>query len=68
MGFTFVNMPSTDREKAPENDNDSIIITNKNSYQYLHSYDGAELQINPKPGGDFLSDPDKQESLPHLGG
>lgn len=62
MGFIFANMPSTDREKAPENDNNRI-INNKNSNHYFHSYNeknGAELQINYRPGGDFLGDPDKQ--------
>lgn len=69
MGFTSANMPSTDKEKVPENDNDRIII-NKNSNHYFHSYsekNGAELQINHGPGHDFLSDPDKHGWLPYLG-
>lgn len=60
MGFIFANTPSTDREKVPENNNR---INNKNSNHYFHSYNeknGADLQINQRPGGDFLGDPHKQ--------
>lgn len=62
MGFTSANMPSTDKEKVPENGNDRIIINNKNSNPYFHSYsekNGAELQIHHGLGHDFLSDPEK---------